>query len=220
MPVTLKEVGLIPAQGKREVSFLMRYDGVQNIHATIDDNDALDEMHEDNNHAYALLFHDMANSGYTLQTLRLDPALEATPVAATDGSGLTVGYNVQATVLGDTFTRANVLVQLCCAAICQALEGLAYAHAQGVFHGDVQPASVLVSNMGGYVVARIADLGLARCLIDAVDGRGQARGRLEGQSLEVDGEVRIEHPGANPGDFLDVRIVGATAHDLTAVALP
>jgi hypothetical protein len=61
----------------------------------------------------------------------------------------------------------RVLVQLCCATMCQALEGLAHAHAQEVFHGDVQPANVLVSNMGGYVVARIADLGLTRSLIDA-----------------------------------------------------
>jgi hypothetical protein len=105
-------VGLIPSQGKREVWFLFRFDGVQNIHATIDDNDELDEMHEDNNHAYSLLFHDMANSGYTLQTLRLDPAIAVSPVVASDGSGLTIGYHVTATVLGDTFTRANVLVQL------------------------------------------------------------------------------------------------------------
>ncbi|ELR21968.1 uncharacterized protein ACA1_022850, partial [Acanthamoeba castellanii str. Neff] len=110
--IGIEEVGLIPSQGKREVWFLFRFDGVQNIHATIDDNDELDEMHEDNNHAYSLLFHDMANSGYTLQTLRLDPAIAVSPVVASDGSGLTTGYHVTATVLGDTFTRANVLVQL------------------------------------------------------------------------------------------------------------
>jgi hypothetical protein len=105
-------VGLIPSQGKREVWFLFVFDGVQNIHATIDDNDELDELHEDNNHAYSLLFHDMVNSGYTLQTLRLDPTIGLSPVMASDGSGLTIGYHVTAKVLGDTFTRANVLVQL------------------------------------------------------------------------------------------------------------
>jgi hypothetical protein len=70
----------------------------------------------------------------------------------------------------------HVLVQLCCAAMCQGLEGLAHAHALGVFHGDVQPANVLVSNMGGYVVARIADLGLTRSLIDAGMGGMTHRG--------------------------------------------
>jgi hypothetical protein len=54
----------------------------------------------------------MANSGYTLQTLRLDPTIGLSPVMASDGSGLMIGYQVTATVLGDTFTRANVLVQL------------------------------------------------------------------------------------------------------------
>ena len=107
--VGMATVWLIPGQGKREVVFRFRYDGVQNIHATIDDTDELDEMHEDNNHAYSLLFQDIANSGYTLQTLRLDPAIAVSPVVA---SGLTIGYQVKATVLGDTFTRANVLVQL------------------------------------------------------------------------------------------------------------
>ncbi|ELR16378.1 FGGAP repeat domain containing protein [Acanthamoeba castellanii str. Neff] len=66
----------------------------------------------DDNALSTLLFHDMANSGYTLQTLRLDPTIGLSPVMASDGSGLTIGYHVTATVLGDTFTRANVLVQL------------------------------------------------------------------------------------------------------------
>ncbi len=109
-------IDFIPAQGKREVSFLMRYDGVQNIHVTLDDNEQIDEMHEDNNHAYALLFHNVREGGYTLETLRLgrtDPAqplIDMVPRTMADGS-FGGGYTVSATVVGDTFTRQNLVAQ-------------------------------------------------------------------------------------------------------------
>jgi hypothetical protein len=118
---------MIPGQSKREVSFLFSYDGVQNIHATIDDNSEIDEMHEDNNHAYALLFHNKREAGFTLQTLRLDKRITLTPLTSPDGS-FAGGYNVAINVLGDAFTYKNVIVQL--------------------WHGAVGPAGRLIATLG------------------------------------------------------------------------
>jgi serine/threonine-protein kinase len=53
-------------------------------------------------------------------------------------------------------------VRVCCALLCQVLEGLAYAHGRNLVHGDVQPASILVSRSGAEPQARLADFGLAR----------------------------------------------------------
>jgi ribosomal protein S12 methylthiotransferase len=51
-------------------------------------------------------------------------------------------------------------------------------------------------------------------LIDA-RGRRSATGRTKGQALEVDGVVQItDAQNLNPGDFVDVRITGATEFDL------
>jgi len=52
--------------------------------------------------------------------------------------------------------------------------------------------------------------------VDRVTRRG-AVARTQGQALEVDGVVHIENPGAIvAGDFVPVRVTGATEHDLTA----
>jgi hypothetical protein len=94
--ICTEEVALVPAQGKREVWFLFRYDGVQNIHATSETDEGGD-MHAGNNHAYALLFNNIVAHGYTLQNLRLDPTIELEAVTES-GRGYTTGYNVTATL--------------------------------------------------------------------------------------------------------------------------
>jgi ribosomal protein S12 methylthiotransferase len=54
-----------------------------------------------------------------------------------------------------------------------------------------------------------------KVLIDTRGRRG-ATGRTEGQALEVDGVVQInDAQNLNPGDFVDVRITGATEFDLS-----
>lgn len=60
-----------------------------------------------------------------------------------------------------------------------------------------------------------------RVLIDGVEpDRQRAHARLEGQAPEIDGSVIVDRCDGDPGDFVDVAIVGANAHDLRAVASP
>jgi hypothetical protein len=46
--------------------------------------------------------------------------------------------------------------------ICQVLQGLAHAHAQGFVHRDIKPGNLLVTKIDGHKVVKIADFGLAR----------------------------------------------------------
>ena len=56
-------------------------------------------------------------------------------------------------------------------------------------------------------------------LIDANDGK-KAVARSSADAPEIDGNVLISKPGAiKPGDFVQVKVTRATAHDLHAAVL-
>jgi len=58
-----------------------------------------------------------------------------------------------------------------------------------------------------------------RVLIDAVEP-GRAVGRSAADAPEIDGVVHVERPGkAKPGDWLDVRVTRADAHDLYGTSI-
>jgi len=58
--------------------------------------------------------------------------------------------------------RGPLPVERAVGLICQALEGLHFAHGKGYVHRDVKPANILVGQAGDKEICRLADFGLAR----------------------------------------------------------
>jgi serine/threonine-protein kinase len=53
-------------------------------------------------------------------------------------------------------------IKTACGIICQALEGLSYAHERSFVHRDIKPGNILVGRQEGRLRAKIADFGLAK----------------------------------------------------------
>jgi ribosomal protein S12 methylthiotransferase len=52
------------------------------------------------------------------------------------------------------------------------------------------------------------------CLVDSVDKKGTCRGRFYGQAPDIDGVCIIKNCTAEPGQFIDVKVVGTKDYDL------
>jgi ribosomal protein S12 methylthiotransferase len=52
------------------------------------------------------------------------------------------------------------------------------------------------------------------CLVDSVDSEGLGRGRYYGQAPDIDSVCIIKHCPAKPGQFVEVKVVGAQDYDL------
>lgn len=52
------------------------------------------------------------------------------------------------------------------------------------------------------------------CLVDSVDKEGTGRGRFYGQAPDIDSICIIENRSAEPGQFIDVKVVGTRDYDL------
>ena len=52
------------------------------------------------------------------------------------------------------------------------------------------------------------------CLVDSVDSEGLGRGRYYGQAPDIDSVCIIKHCSAEPGQFVEVKVVGAQDYDL------
>ena len=70
---------------------------------------------------------------------------------------------------------------------------------------------------GRKLAARVG--GVERALIDGPAEGGRWSARTQGEAYEVDGAVFVEGEGLQAGDFVPVRITGASAYDLWASAL-
>lgn len=89
--------------------------------------------------------------------------------------------------------------------ICGVLEGLSYAHAQGVMHLDIKPANVMLGSSGQPMVM---DFGLAQ----AIGGQGQAAGSAVSGTPHYMAPERIS---GRPVDFLaDVYSVGVMLYEM------
>jgi eukaryotic-like serine/threonine-protein kinase len=112
-----------------------------------------------------------------LQHPHVVPCLE---VGDTDGRLLLVMEYVSGGSLKEALDTTGPLpVARAVGLMCQVLEGLAYAHGEGVIHRDIKPGNVLVTALNGREVAKLADFGLAR----AYQSSGLARLTRTGQQM-------------------------------------
>ncbi|MHC4146654.1 MAG: hypothetical protein ACYSUD_18000 [Planctomycetota bacterium] len=56
--------------------------------------------------------------------------------------------------------------------------------------------------------------GKLTCLVDSVDNDGLCRGRFYGQAPDIDSLCIIENCSAQPGQFIDVKVVASQDYDL------
>lgn len=109
-------------------------------------------------------------------------------------------------------------IRTCCALLCQALEGLAYAHSRDAFHRDVTPASLLVTREGDGLGAKLAGFGLAGGLTAAgLLGLTHTQPTPDRYALQAP-ELLLDPGQATP--VVDVYAAGAILYHLIADAYP
>ncbi|MGH7066255.1 MAG: serine/threonine-protein kinase [Acetobacteraceae bacterium] len=110
-------------------------------------------------------------------------------------------------VLGNPQRRAAAD---CLAVIGEILEGLAFAHAEGVIHRDIKPANILLSKEGR---AKIADFGIARLDEGATTGTGTMLGTPNYMAPEQIIGGAVDHRA-------DLFAVGVILYEILAGRLP
>jgi serine/threonine-protein kinase len=93
----------------------------------------------------------------------------------------------------------------------QALEGLGFAHAQGVIHRDIKPSNIMLTREG---VAKLTDFGIARALGSAkLTATGTALGTPAYMSPEQIQGTKVDHR-------TDIYSMGITLYEMLAGRVP
>ena len=118
-------------------------------------------------------------------------------------------------------------VRVACGLIRQVLDGLSYAHQQGLVHRDIKPKNLLVTKRPGGLSAKIADFGLAKNFQDAglsqISGENEIKGTLCYMPPEQVVNCRYAKPQADlfaAGATLYTLMSGQTIYDLDDRATP
>ena len=101
---------------------------------------------------------------------------------------------------------------------CQILDGLAYAHAMGFVHRDIKPNNLLVANLNGRDVAKLADFGLARTYQTSPLSGLSMTGEFGGTAGFLAPEQITNFRQARPAT--DLYAVGATLYHLLTGTRP
>jgi serine/threonine-protein kinase len=109
-------------------------------------------------------------------------------------------------------------VRLACALVCQALEGLDYAHALGFVHRDVKPSNLLVSRQGSKVWAKVSDFGLAKSFEQAGFSGLTREDHVLGTIAFMAPEQALAARYARPS--VDIYACGATLYYLLSGKVP
>lgn len=103
-------------------------------------------------------------------------------------------------------------VKIAIGLIRQVLDGLEYAHGQGLVHRDIKPKNLLVSKDGEKLHARLADFGLAKNFADAGMSQISSEHEIKGTLSYMAPEQIINSRHAKPA--ADIFSVGATLYSL------
>ena len=147
-------------------------------------------------------------------------------VAAVDvfveaGQLFLVMEKVAGRTLGKAIAGGGVQARAALVLVRQVLDGVGYAHAQGLVHRDLKPDNVLLVDMGGWEQVKIIDFGLVKLVGDAAAAYGAASltrsGTISGTPLYMAPEQALGRPVDARADLY---AIGVMLYELLAGAPP
>jgi serine/threonine-protein kinase len=114
--------------------------------------------------------------------------------------------------------RGPLPAEEACRYVCQALDGLEYAHRKGFVHRDLKPQNILLGGRGPQHVAKIGDFGLAKCYETAGMSRITKTGEVEGTPFFIAPEQLENYKYVKPP--ADVYSMGVTLYFLLTGKFP
>ena len=129
--------------------------------------------------------------------------------------GIRMALGSRPTAVTRLFVRDGLIlacVGIACGLMRQVLDGLSYAHDNGVVHRDIKPRNVLVSQQDNGLKAKLADFGLAKNFLEAGLSRFSCENEIKGTLHFMAPEQVANSRYATPQS--DLFSVGATLYTM------